>query len=208
MLHIDCVSVRRGSRIVLDTFSMTVNAGQTVALIGRNGCGKSTLISAVAGVLQPTHGAIVVDGFSVWGNRRSQRCARSRLGYVPENSDAPDFMTSAELIALAAASRQCELPTANVRELLSLDEIASLRLDQMSLGQRRRALLGAAFSGPPKLLVLDEPDNGLDTARLHGLAQLLKAHATHGGATLLASHDQTFADMIDAQRLSLDDKPS
>jgi ATPase subunit of ABC transporter with duplicated ATPase domains len=86
-----------------------------------------------------------------------------------------------------------------------LAELAPLRIDRMSLGQRRRACLGAAFAGPPQLLILDEPDNGLDVARLQTLTSLLRKFAASGGAVLLASHDQDFATQLDAriQQLAL-----
>ncbi|MFN0251692.1 MAG: ATP-binding cassette domain-containing protein [Kofleriaceae bacterium] len=87
---------------------------------------------------------------------------------------------------------------------LGLDEIASLTLDKMSLGQRRRACLGAAFLGPPALLVLDEPDNGLDAKRLAALVELVQAHAASGGATILASHDAGWLDQLGARRVVLD----
>ena len=73
----------------------------------------------------------------------------------------------------------------------------------MSLGQRRRACLGAALLGPPDLLVLDEPDNGLDAKRLDALIALLKAHAATGGATILASHDAALLDELGARVIAL-----
>lgn len=88
-------------------------------------------------------------------------------------------------------------------DALGLEEIASLTLDKMSLGQRRRACLGAAFLGPPALLVLDEPDNGLDVKRLAALVALLRAHAAAGGATILASHDAAWLDQLEARRLAM-----
>jgi ATPase subunit of ABC transporter with duplicated ATPase domains len=73
----------------------------------------------------------------------------------------------------------------------------------MSLGQRRRACLAAALVGAPPLLVLDEPDNGLDVKRLDALVELVKAHATVG-ACVLASHDTALLDRLDARPFSLD----
>jgi ATPase subunit of ABC transporter with duplicated ATPase domains len=75
----------------------------------------------------------------------------------------------------------------------------------MSLGQRRRACLAAAFLGPPALLVLDEPDNGLDAKRLDALISLLRAHAASGRACLLASHDAALLDQLGARIVPLAD---
>jgi ABC-type multidrug transport system ATPase subunit len=121
---------------------------------------------------------------------------------VPEAADPPGFLTGAELWALCAATRGTEPPGAPLIDALGLDELASTPLDKMSLGQRRRACLGAALVGAPPLLVLDEPDNGLDVKRLDALVALVTEHAK-AGACLLASHDAALLDRLDARRLML-----
>jgi ATPase subunit of ABC transporter with duplicated ATPase domains len=82
-------------------------------------------------------------------------------------------------------------------EVLGLEELRNLLIERMSLGQRRRACLGAAFLAPPDLLVLDEPDNGLGVRRLDALLDLLRAHAA--GACLLASHAAALLDRLGAR---------
>jgi len=200
---VDRVSIRRGTRTVIAEISASVAAGELVGVVGPNGCGKSTLLSCIAGVLAPRDGRITVGGASVWGAQRERVRARTQLGYVPEGADPPGFLRASELWALCAAARGSEAPGQALRDALGLDEIADLALDRMSLGQRRRACLGAALLGPPKLLVLDEPDNGLDVARLAALAQLLKQHVAGGGAVVLASHDAAWLDVIGARRVEL-----
>lgn len=198
-LTIDRVVLRRGNRNVINGASYQVAAGEIVALVGANGCGKSTLLAGVAGVLAPISGQIAVDELDVWGKPAAQYAARARFGYVPENADAPGFLTGGELVALAAAARRGMAPTPAIIDALGLGELAPVRIDRMSLGQRRRACLGAAFAGPPQLLILDEPDNGLDVARLQALTSLLRNFAAGGGAVLLASHDRDFATQLDAR---------
>lgn len=198
-LTIDRVVLRRGNRNVINGASYQVAAGEIVALVGANGCGKSTLLAGVAGVLAPISGQITVDELDVWGKQSAQYAARARFGYVPENADAPGFLTGGELVALAAAARRGLAPAPAIIDALGLGELAPVRIDRMSLGQRRRACLGAAFAGPPQLLILDEPDNGLDVARLHALTSLLRNFAGGGGAVLLASHDRDFATQLDAR---------
>ena len=202
-LQIQNLVLRRGDRTVINGLTMQVASHEIVAVVGPNGCGKSTLLASVAGVLAPVSGQITVDDSDMWGNRKAQHAARCKLGYVPENADAPGFLTGSELAALAAAARGVASPSAAIVRQLGLDELASIRLDRMSLGQRRRAVLGAAFAGPPSLLVLDEPDNGLDIARLTALAQELRDFASNGGAVLLASHDHNFALQLGARLLPL-----
>jgi ABC-type multidrug transport system ATPase subunit len=202
-LVVDALSVRRGGRVVLDGVALATAGGQILGVVGRNGCGKSTLLMCVAGVLAPRAGRVTIAGASVWGSRRDRLRARRALGYVPEGADPPGFLLGGELWALVAATRGSGPPTAELREALGLDELREAPIERMSLGQRRRACLGAAMMGPPELLVLDEPDNGLDAKRLDALIALLKAHAASGRACLLASHDAALLDALGAQTFAL-----
>jgi ABC-type multidrug transport system ATPase subunit len=202
-LVVEALSVRRGSRVILADIALEVSAGEVVGIVGRNGCGKSTLLMAVAGVIAPRAGRIVVSGAAVWGAHRERLRARRALGYVPEAADPPGFLLGGELWALVATTRGCPPPTPELCDALGLDELRGLAIERMSLGQRRRACLGAAFLGPPDLLVLDEPDNGLDIKRLDALIALIKAQAAAGRACLLASHDAALLDQLGARVVEL-----
>ncbi|MEZ4365331.1 MAG: ATP-binding cassette domain-containing protein [Kofleriaceae bacterium] len=201
VLVVTGLQVRRGGRVVLDGASLTVHPGEIVAVLGANGRGKSTLLAAVAGALSPRAGTIAIDGDQVWGARGA--AARRRLGYAPEAADPPPHLTGGELWALVAAARGAAPPSESLAAALRLPELAGKRLGEMSLGQRRRACLAAALLGPPRLLVLDEPDNGLDAAALAALVGLLGDHAAGGGATLVATHDPALVETLDARRFAL-----
>jgi ABC-type multidrug transport system ATPase subunit len=203
ILAVEQVTVRRGGRTVIDELAFTIDEGELVGVVGKNGCGKSTLLMAIAGVLPPTDGRIAIAGASVWGSSRDSSRARAQLGYVPELADAPGFLRASELWALCAATRNTAPPTPELVQQLGLDELADLRLERMSLGQRRRACLGAALLGPPRLVVLDEPDNGLDARRLGALETLLRAHAAAGHASLVATHDTALLERLGARVVAL-----
>jgi ABC-type multidrug transport system ATPase subunit len=193
--------VRRGGRAVIDGVSLAVGAGEVVAVVGPNGAGKSTLLACIAGVLPPRAGDVQIAGVAVWGADGAR--ARRALGYLPEGADPPGYLTGAELWALVAAVRGTEPPDPALRAGLGLDELAAVRLDRMSLGMRRRACLAAAWLGPPALLVLDEPDNGLDATRLAALTALVGERAAAGGAVVVATHDPAVVDRIGARRFAL-----
>ena len=199
-LRVERLRVKRGSRTVIDGIELEVGAGEIVGVVGKNGCGKSTLLMAIAGVLAPSDGRVVVDGASVWGASRDRKRARKALGFVPEGADAPGFLRGAELWALCAAARGVGPPSPELVDRLGLDELSELALERMSLGQRRRACLAAALLGPPALLVLDEPDNGLDVRRMDALVELLRAHP---GATIVSTHDTALLERIGARTLAL-----
>lgn len=198
-LIVDRLSVKRGGRTVIDKLSLEVAEGEIVGMVGKNGCGKTTLLSCIAGVLSPRDGRVTVDGASVWGTRADRKRARTLMGYVPEAADPPGFMVGDELWSLCAAARGANPPSQALRDSLGLDELRDIVLERMSLGQRRRACLGAALIGPPPLLVLDEPDNGLDARRLDAIVGLLKDHAAGGGSTIVASHDAGLLDQLGAR---------
>lgn len=203
ILHVDAVSIRRGGRVILDDVQLRVAPGEIVGLVGKNGCGKSTLLLAIAGVLAPRGGEIRIADAAVWGPRRQRQRARRAMGYVPEAADPPGFLRGRELWALVAATRGTPPPSPQLSDALGLDELADVPLERMSLGQRRRACLGAAWLGPPELLVLDEPDNGLDVRRLDALVALLREHAAAGRGCILSSHDSALLDRLEARIVAL-----
>jgi ABC-type multidrug transport system ATPase subunit len=202
-LVVDTVSIRRGDRLVITELSCEAGPGEIVGIVGRNGCGKSTLLMAIAGVLAPRDGQISISGASVWGSPKARLRARRALGYVPEAADPPGFLRGGELWALVAATRGCASPSNDLGAALGLEELRDTSIERMSLGQRRRACLGAAFMGPPDLLVLDEPDNGLDARRLEALLALLKAHASGGRTVVMASHDAGLLEQLGARIIAL-----
>jgi ABC-2 type transport system ATP-binding protein len=201
--ELDQLVVRRGGRMIVDGVSLTIEAGETLGIVGKNGCGKSTLLMAIAGVLAPHDGRVLIGGASVWGGSRERRRARKALGYVPEAADPPGFLLGGELWAMCAASRGTEAPSPSLIDALGLDELRELALERMSLGQRRRACLGAALLGPPDLLVLDEPDNGLDAKRSDALVELVRAHAAAGHAAIIATHDRGLLERANARVVPL-----
>lgn len=200
ILRVERLTVRRGGRTVLSHLELAADAGEIVGIVGKNGSGKSTLLMAIAGVLEPTDGRVLVDGANVWGTSRERVRARKALGYVPEAADPPGFLLAGELWAMCAASRGTEPPSSELIEQLGLEELRDVPLERMSLGQRRRACLAAALLGPPQLLVLDEPDNGLDAKRTDALISLVTAHRH---ATILATHDAALLEQVSARIVAL-----
>ncbi|MEZ4364453.1 MAG: ABC transporter ATP-binding protein [Kofleriaceae bacterium] len=205
LLKVRDLTVRRGRKIVLSGVDLDVEAGEIVALVGPNGCGKSSLMGSVVGLYEPRRGEVQIQGRSAWGPPDERADARRAQGYLPGGADGGDpmgFLHGRELWALVAATRGAPPPTEELRAALGLDELAELTIEQMSLGQRRRACLAAAMLGPPPLLVLDEPDNGIDPARIERLVELLVDHRAHGGV-LLASHDPELLRRLDARVVAL-----
>jgi ABC-type multidrug transport system ATPase subunit len=162
------ISKSFGRRRVLERIDLTVGEGARVAVIGGNGSGKSTLLSIVANVIEADEGQI----------RRPER-----IGFAPEKPDLPDHLSVAEWIHLVAS-----LKRAPSEYLFGVDAFRHTRIGALSLGQRQRVSLAAAWLGDPRLLVLDEPTNGLDAeSREQVLEQL------NGRTALIATHDRPLA---------------
>jgi ABC-2 type transport system ATP-binding protein len=186
---------RRSGRWVLDDVTVTIGAGEVVALVGGNGAGKSTLLACAAGALEPDRGWVAIAG-ATSGRRR-------HVGYAPEGADAPGHLTAAELWALVSALRPGAALDDDAVARLALAPLAGLRLERMSLGQRRRAVLGAALIGAPPVLLLDEPDNGLDVAGLDALVALIGREAARGAAVVVATHDPAVRERLAARPLAM-----
>jgi ABC-type multidrug transport system ATPase subunit len=149
-------------------------------------------------VLRRDRGLVQVDGH-VAGSVPAQRL----IGFVPEAANPPGHLTGDEVVALVSAVKDAALDPAD-RAALAFDDLAAQRIDRMSLGQRRRACLAAALVGTPRLLVLDEPSNGLDDGGIATLVALVAARIAAGASAIVASHDLALLGRLAARTVTLE----
>ena len=183
----------RGQRGVRD-LELGVRAGTITALLGENGCGKSTTLKLALGALVPDRGTIRTLGVDPAEMRPE---VRARIGYVAERMDLPARMTLRDGMDLQAAY----FPTWDERyaqELLKRMELKEgMVYRSLSHGQRRRAVLTLVLAQRPELLVLDEPGGGLDTAVRRQFLELLVEEASAREVTiLLSSHILTDVERV------------
>ncbi len=197
MLELKMLKKRLGSTWALDQCSLVVARGQRVVIGGANGAGKSTLLQVLANVLEPDRGQILYDGVPLHGLGRPHR-----VGYVPEAADPPGHLTVAELLHFVAAVKGCASASSESLQALQLQHLMGQRIAELSLGQRRRACLAAAFTGDPEILLLDEPTNGLDQRSIEALADLL-ATPHEDRILICATHDSDFASAIETEHLEM-----
>jgi ABC-2 type transport system ATP-binding protein len=171
---------------VLSRVELEIGAGLTL-LVGENGCGKSTLLKLAAGVEQPDAGRIEIDGHDLW---REEVAARAGVAFVPEQPDFTPYATVAEVLALVCELRG-EPPAAAATALaaVGLDGLARRSLRELSLGQRRRAVLAAALIGVPDHLLLDEPLETLDRRSRRGALTWIEERRAAGALLIVAAHD-------------------
>ncbi|MFZ2487218.1 MAG: ATP-binding cassette domain-containing protein [Anaerolineae bacterium] len=193
-------SFQYGGHTALRAVSVTLGAGEVVALMGRNGSGKSTLLKLLAGLSTPTSGVVrlTLPGQPALDTRQAAREQIVRgVGYVPQNPGALLFKdTVLEELAFTRQGHRLPPDPAADRALLAqlgLTEQAEHYPRDLSSGQRQRVALAAILVASPTLLLLDEPTRGLDYAQKAALTALLLRWRDQGRTVLLATHDVELA---------------
>jgi len=196
-LETSALSVHFGDRSALEGVDLRIGAREILSLLGPNGAGKSTLLKALAGVLAPTHGVVLLDGQRV-------RRPNSRVVYVPQRSGVDwHFPVSVLDVAmmgiglrrsrwrpLGASDRQAAL---TALERVGMRRLAGVQIGQLSGGQQQRVFLARALVQDGEILLLDEPFAGVDAPTQELLVDLF-ARLRDGGKTILyATHDLSLA---------------
>ena len=196
VVRVDDLVLSYGGEPVCAPVSFTLNAGRALALVGANGSGKSTVLRAVLGLLQPVSGSLKVLGREVDEREESFRAQVSSVldddAYFPALTVAEHLILTARGHGVADAGDV----VADLLEDFGLSDHANVLPVALSSGQRRRLLLAAGFVRPRQLLVLDEPEQRLDQRMRAALAERLRAETAAGGAVLLATHDPELLESV------------
>jgi phospholipid/cholesterol/gamma-HCH transport system ATP-binding protein len=212
MIQLRGVKKRFGSQIVLDGVDFDVQEGETVALMGPSGTGKSVLLKHVIGLIKPDAGTILVDERDVSHLKRRELAEfRSHIGYVFQNGALFDSMDVSENIRLGISDEDRYNDLAYVRErvkqclaLVNLQPDVALKYPaELSGGMRKRVGIARAIAGQPKYLLYDEPTSGLDPVNADIIDSLVQRLAAELGVTsVMVTHDVRGAFRV-AHRLAL-----
>jgi putative ABC transport system ATP-binding protein len=189
----------------LDGVSFTVHSGSSVAITGPSGGGKSTLLSVIGGLSQPTSGTIRIGNSRISEMSESDRCdfRRSHIGFVYQADNLLPFLTLIENVGLQLALNGKSSGTGKSLAMLANLGLAGLayRLpDHLSGGQRQRASVARAIVNEPEIILADEPTGALDAANAFGVIELLLGMQREIGATLImVTHDRDAARRLDRQ---------
>jgi len=187
------ITKRFGNRMALRGVDLVVRPGERLALLGPNGAGKTTLLRILATLSRPTSGSLEIDGLPV---ERAALEARRRIGVVAHQPYLYEDLTAAENLRFYARMYDVPDPDQRIFEVLTLvglDERRDDRVRSFSRGMQQRLALGRAILHRPSLLMLDEPDSGLDRGGMALLAGTVAEHAAAGGSTVITTHDLGFA---------------
>lgn len=172
VLELKNVSKSFGKRKVIDNISLKVNSGEIFGFLGPNGSGKTTTIKMILRLIDSDEGEIKVNGFD---NRKQFEQAMECIGAIVENPDMYKYMSGIDNLKLHARIRNIdEKRIAEVLEMVGLKDRAKDKVGKYSLGMKQRLGLALTLLHNPKVLILDEPTNGLDPAGIKKLRDILK----------------------------------
>ena len=185
------VEKRFGEIAALRGVDLSVGLGETVALLGPNGAGKTTLVGLLLGVRRPSAGTV-----ELFGRDPRQWRNRTVVGITPQETSFPPTLRCREVVSFVRAHYPDGPTTYEVLERFDLLELAGRQTGGLSGGQRRRLAVALAFTGTPRLVVLDEPTTGLDVESRRGVWDAIRAYATAGGTVLFATHNLEEAEAL------------
>ncbi len=197
MFVVDSVAAGIGKKTLLRGVSFTVKRGTMTAIVGINGVGKSTLLRALGGITKPHAGQVLIDAANVHTIKPRHRATLMTL--VGQEESPPGDLTVAEMVALGRLPylKSWQLGSSKEKDIIAralatvgISDLADRPCDQLSGGQRRRALLARGFAQETDLVLLDEPTNHLDVHHQLHLLSVLK----NSGRTIVATiHDLDLA---------------
>ncbi|EAD0678696.1 ABC transporter ATP-binding protein [Listeria monocytogenes] len=173
-------------REIIKGISFEVMPGEVFGFLGPNGAGKTTTIRMIVGLIKPTSGTILIGGKDI---RKNFTEAMRGLGSIVENPEFYSFLTGQENLAYFARmdSSIKKERIQEVTELVGLEKRINDRVSTYSLGMRQRLGIAQALLSNPKLLILDEPTNGLDPSGIHEMRDFIRALARNEGISVLVS---------------------
>lgn len=175
-----------GQRTIVDDVSFSVHPGEVFGFLGPNGAGKTTTIRMLVGLIRPTSGRALICGHDV---RREFSAAMRCIGCIVETPDLYGFLSGRENLEHFARMIGDVKPAdlERVASLVSLDRRLEDRVDTYSLGMRQRLGIAQALLGHPRVLILDEPANGLDPAGIREIRGLLRSLSRNEGISIFVS---------------------
>ena len=185
MLDVSDLHQYYGGSHILRGVSIMAKPGEVTALLGRNGVGKTTLLRCLMGLVAPRSGTIAWDGERVDGKRPEERVRRG-FGHVPQGREIFPRLTVEENLRIGAASRGNDEVPMWIDELFPvLRSMRARRGGDLSGGQQQQLALGRALMGAPKLLILDEPTEGIQPSIIEEIGRVIRRLASERGLAIL-----------------------
>ncbi|MGM9570372.1 MAG: ABC transporter ATP-binding protein [Phascolarctobacterium sp.] len=213
MIKIRQLKIAFGDKVVLNDLDLDVYEGETLAVIGPSGTGKSTVIKVLTGLLAPTGGSVVIDGQETSGYGEEEWDGlRSRMGVVFQYSALFDFLSVGENVAFGLrrhfkmSEEEIQKRVAILLDLVGMPNTQSLWPSELSGGMKKRVALSRALAMEPRIVLYDEPTSGLDPVMTMTISRLIRKTQEQLGLTsVLVTHDMDSA-YFAADRIAMLDK--
>ncbi|MAH89053.1 MAG: multidrug ABC transporter ATP-binding protein [Pelagibacterales bacterium] len=173
LVEVKNISKSFDSFLAVDNVSFSLSKGEVLGFLGPNGAGKTTTMRILTGFLKPNSGIIKINGLNLFTNLKQ---SREFIGYVPEGSPLYNEMTTLDFLSFICEIRGInkDEKISRVVSLLNLNDVLLQKIDTLSKGFKRRVGLAQALIHDPKILILDEPTDGLDPNQKHEVRKLIK----------------------------------
>ncbi len=198
LLQAEQLTVRFGRQLVLQDLNLQIQRGETLAIIGESGCGKTVLLKCLIGLVAPTSGRVLFDGadLTTWDERELTR-QRIRYGFVFQNAALFDSLTVGQNIAFPLREHTTyslkkirELVVSSLADVGLPDAVANKKPAELSGGMRKRVGLARALIMNPEVVLYDEPTTGLDPIMSDVINELMmRTRMRHGVTSVVVTHD-------------------
>jgi len=171
---------------ILNRVNLEISAGLTL-LLGPNGCGKSSILKLMAGVERPDTGTVEIDGKDLWIH---EAAARRNLAFMPEQPDLTPYAAVKDILTFVCRIRREPLIKGRkALEEVGLEHLSHRSLRELSMGQRRRVVLAAAWIGSPRTVLLDEPLESMDRTIRESILSWIESLLQQRAAVIIATHE-------------------
>ncbi len=189
MIKVEHLSRSYGDFVAVDDVSFAIDKGEIVGLLGHNGAGKTTIMKMISGYLEPSAGRIEIDGLDL---ARARKAVQRRIGYLPEILPIYPEMSVADYLDYAAWLKglKGKAATREIRRAIEATEIGAKLLAPiatLSRGYKQRVGVAQAILGQPRILILDEPTNGLDPTQTQHMRELIR-ELSEEATVILSTH--------------------
>ena len=191
MLEVTGIEKRYRGRTILKNVSFRANPGECIGIVGGNGCGKTTLLSILAGIRKPDRGSIRIDGQEALGRHR---LLEEKIAYVPQENPLIPELTAFDNYRLWFRGKRREMERdleCGVGHVLGVDRFLKTQAGRLSGGEKKRLSIAAALSGRADILILDEPTRGIDVGAKNEIYKLMNRLAAEGKSIIMISSEMT-----------------